>query len=88
MKLLKDEKELLDAYDSGQLKTRTPTAAELKKVKDLAKKTTHKNRRITIRLYEHDYKEMQKKAFEKGLPYQTLISSLIHQYIEGELVPK
>jgi predicted DNA binding CopG/RHH family protein len=44
-----------------------------------------KDKRITIRLYEHDYKGIQKKAIEMGIPYQTLISGLMHRYIEGEL---
>ena len=44
--------------------------------------------KITIRLYEHDYKGIQKKAMEKGIPYQTLISGIIHQYVEGDLVEK
>jgi hypothetical protein len=36
--------------------------------------------------YEHDLKGIQKKAMEKGIPYQTLISGMIHQYVEGDLV--
>ena len=53
-----------------------------------AENTFRKNRRITIRLYDHDFKGIQKKAFEMGIPYQTLISSMIHRYIEGDLVEK
>jgi predicted DNA binding CopG/RHH family protein len=52
----------------------------------MARNTFRKNRRVTIRLYDHDLKGIQKKAMEKGIPYQTLISGMIHQYIEGELV--
>ena len=40
---------------------------------------------MTLRLYEHDFQGIQKKAMEMGIPYQTLISGLIHQYVEGEL---
>ena len=54
----------------------------------MAEKTFRKDRRITIRLYDHDFKGIQKKAMEMGIPYQTLISAMIHRYIEGELVEK
>lgn len=88
MKLNKEEKEILAAYEKGLIKTTTPSKKELKEVKSTAEKTFRKNRRITIRLYDHDFKGIQKKAMEMGIPYQTLISAMIHQYIEGELIEK
>ncbi|MHB9129255.1 MAG: hypothetical protein ACYC3T_13785, partial [Candidatus Humimicrobiaceae bacterium] len=57
-------------------------------INTIAETTIRKNTRITIRLYDHDYKGIQKKAMEKGIPYQTLISGMIHQYIEGDLVER
>jgi len=63
-------------------------SSELIEIKKIAEMTFRKNKRITIRLYDHDYKGIQKKALEKGIPYQTLISGMIHQYIEGDLVEK
>ena len=47
-----------------------------------------KSKRITIRLYPHDYIAIQEKASELGLPYQTLISSIIHRYLDGDLAPR
>ena len=88
MKLDKEEKNILEAYEKGKIKTEYPSKKELEEVKAAAKNTFRKNRSITIRLYEHDYKGIQKKAMEKGIPYQTLISGMIHQYIEGDLVEK
>jgi len=88
MKLDKEEKEILDAYEKGLIKAKHPSEEELKEVKKIAETTFRKNRRITIRLYDHDYKGIQKKAMEKGIPYQTLISGMIHQYIEGDLVER
>jgi predicted DNA binding CopG/RHH family protein len=85
MKLNKEEKAILDAYDKGELKPSTPTKRELDKIKSMAENTFRKDRRVTIRLYDHDLKGIQKKAMEKGMPYQTLISSMIHQYVEGDL---
>jgi len=88
MKLNKEEKNILDAYEKGNIKAKHPSEEELKEVKKIAETTFRKNRRITIRLYDHDYKGIQKKAMEKGIPYQTLISGMIHQYIEGDLVER
>ena len=86
MKLDKEEKAILDAYDKGTMKTSSPSKKELDEIKAMAENTFRKDRRVTIRLYDHDLKGIQKKALEKGIPYQTLISSMIHQYIEGDLV--
>ncbi len=86
MKLDKEEKSILDAYDKGVMKTSTPSKKERGGIKTMAENTFRKDRRVTIRLYDHDLKGIQKKAMEKGMPYQTLISSMIHQYIEGDLV--
>jgi predicted DNA binding CopG/RHH family protein len=88
MRLDKEEKNILNLYEKGKLKAKYPTEEDLKKVKKIAENTFRKNRRITIRLYEHDYAGIQKKAMEKGIPYQTLISGIIHQYIEGDLLER
>ena len=85
-KLDKEEAEILDAYENGDLVLVSPTKKEKEEIRVLAKNTFKKDRRITIRLYDHDLKGIQKKAMEKGIPYQTLISGMIHQYIEGDLV--
>ncbi len=86
MKLNKEEKGILAAYDKGKMKTATPSRREKEKIKAMAVQTFRKDRRVTIRLYDHDLKGIQKKAMEKGMPYQTLISAMIHQYVEGDLV--
>jgi predicted DNA binding CopG/RHH family protein len=88
MKYDKEERSILDAYEKGKIKARSPSKKEMHNVKIMAETTFRKNRRITIRLYDHDYQGIQKRAMEKGVPYQTLISGVIHEYIEGELVEK
>ena len=88
MKLNNEEKNILDQYEKGAIKTRKPSKKEIDKIQNVAKNTFRKDKRITIRLYEHDYKGIQKKAMEMGIPYQTLISGMIHQYVEGSLVEK
>jgi len=86
MKLDKEEKNILDKYEKGEIKTRKPSRNEIEKIKSAARNTFKKDRRITIRLYDHDLKGIQKKAMEMGIPYQTLISGMIHRYVEGDLV--
>lgn len=88
MKYDEEEKKIIDSYESGKMKLSTPTKKELEKIQAIAKNTFKKDKRITIRLYDHDYKGIQKKALEMGIPYQTLISGIIHRYVEGDLVSK
>ncbi|MCK4917093.1 MAG: hypothetical protein KAS51_02620 [Candidatus Omnitrophica bacterium] len=88
MKYDKEEKYILDALESGKLQLSKPSKMEIEAIKTAADNTFKKDRRITIRLYDHDLIGIQKKAMEMGIPYQTLISGLIHRYIEGELIIK
>jgi len=88
MKYDKEEKSILDAYKKGRMKLSSPSKKEIDAIKAAARNTLVKDKRITIRLYGHDYKGIQKKAVEMGIPYQTLISGIIHRYIEGELISK
>jgi predicted DNA binding CopG/RHH family protein len=86
MNLDKEELEILEAFNNGSMELNSPSKKEMDAIKRAAEKTFRKDRRVTIRLYDHDLKGIQKKAIEKGMPYQTLISSMIHQYVEGDLV--
>jgi len=88
MKYDKEEKDILNAYESGKMKLSTLSKEEVESIKTIAKNTFKKDKRITIRLYDHDYKGIQKKAMEMGIPYQTLISGIIHRYIEGDLISR
>jgi predicted DNA binding CopG/RHH family protein len=88
VKLDREEKEILEAYESGQLKLSKPSKKEIAAIKAAALNTFKKDKRITIRLYDHDLKGIQKKALQMGIPYQTLISGVIHRYIEGDLISK
>ena len=88
MKYDREEKDILDAYERGRMKPSTPSKKEIESIKAIAKNTFKKDKRITIRLYDHDFKGIQKKAMEMGIPYQTLISGIIHRYIEDDLISK
>ena len=85
MKYDKEEQYILDALANGNMKLSTPSSEEIESIKSAANNTFKKDKRITIRLYNHDYIGIKKKAMQLGIPYQTLISSLIHRYVEGDL---
>lgn len=55
------------------------------KFKEIARNTLKKDKRVNIRMTEHDLEAIQRKAIQEGLPYQTLISSLIHKYVTGKI---
>lgn len=85
MKYNKEEKYILDALEDDKMNLSTPSKKEIESIKSAANNTFKKNRRITIRLYDHDFIGIQKKAMEMGIPYQTLISGIIHRYVEGDI---
>ena len=88
MKLSKEEKEIESLYESNSLELREPDKALLHQLKAAAENTFKKDRRINIRLSEHDMVGIQRVAATKGIPYQSLISGLIHQFVEGDLIEK
>ncbi len=81
------EQEILTAFDQGRLKS-VATKAELAKLKAAARATALKDRRVNIRLSSIDLSDIQVKALEEGVPYQTLIASVLHKYVSGRLIEK
>lgn len=81
------EQEILGAFEQGQLKS-IATKAELAKFKAAAHATAIKDRRVNIRLASGDLSDIQVKAMEEGVPYQTLISSILHKYVTGRLAER
>jgi predicted DNA binding CopG/RHH family protein len=81
------EREILTAFEKGRLKS-VATKAELEKFRAAARATAVKDRRVNIRLSSIDLNDIQVKALEEGMPYQTLIASVLHKYVSGRLVEK
>jgi len=81
------ETELLTAYNKGSLQS-VATKSELAKFKSAARATAIKDRRVNIRLSSGDLQDIQVKALEEGLPYQTLIASVLHKYVTGRLADR
>ncbi len=87
-KLDSDEKEILSGYENDEYVEISDMEKEIEKHTEYAKATFLKNKRINIRISQRDLEYIQRRALEEGIPYQTLIASLIHRYISGKLVEK
>jgi predicted DNA binding CopG/RHH family protein len=87
-KLERKEKELLESVERGEWKSIAGLKSEQKRYQQYAEATFKKDRRVNIRISGKDLEALQKRALEEGLPYQTLIASLLHKYVSGRLVEK
>lgn len=85
-KLTIEEKEILDSFEKGEWTPATNLIERKKEMMAYARNTLKKDRRLNIRISERDLVELQRKAVREGLPYQTLVSSIIHKFINGTLV--
>lgn len=85
IKLDKAEEEIVDSVASGQWRSVSGLKREQSRYAQYAKATFRKDRRVNIRISSKDLEAIQKRAVEEGLPYQTLISSLLHKYAAGRL---
>ncbi len=81
-----EELNILENVENGTFVSIPDLDSEKKRYSQYAASTLRKDRRINIRMSERDLESIQRIAVEEGLPYQTLISSLIHKYINGKLV--
>lgn len=86
-KIDREEAELLDQYDQGQLRS-VASKSELARFRAAARATSIKDRRVNIRLSSGDLSDIQTKALEEGIPYQTLIASVLHKYVTGRLTER
>jgi predicted DNA binding CopG/RHH family protein len=85
-KLTKEEKEILDSFEKDEWAPVTNLTKRKKELMAYARNTLRKDKRLNIRISERDLLELQKKAVNEGLPYQTYVSSIIHKFINGNLV--
>ena len=85
-KLDLEEKEILEAFESDELKPVKSRSRELIRHKKIAEATFAKDSRINIRLSSKDLRALQKRAMAEGMPYQTLVASVLHKFVEGQMV--
>ena len=84
-KLSSEEREILEAFEKGKLKRSKKAATTQKRHQEYAEAMVKKDARINIRLSSKDLRGLQKRALAEGIPYQTLIASILHKYVEGRL---
>jgi len=83
LKLDKEEQDLVDSFERGEWRSVPNLEKEKKKYQEIAAATFRKDRRVNIRISSRDLIGLQKRALEEGIPYQTLISSILHKYVSG-----
>ena len=83
-----EEKDMLDSYEHDQLRPVKNRKREIKKLQQYARNTLQKDKRINIRMSSKDLDRVRVIATQQGIPYQTLISSIIHKYVSGYLKEK
>ncbi len=84
-KLTKQEKDLLGSVERGEWKRVAQFEKEKKSAMLAARETLRKNKRVNIRISQIDLEYLQRKAYEEGIPYQTLMASVLHKFAHGKL---
>jgi len=88
LKLQQDELELLAAYEAEEWKSVKKLKEQKEQYRAYARATFRKEKRVNIRISEKDLLDLQKRAIRQGIPYQTLLSSVLHKYANGALTEK
>ena len=82
------EAEMLRSFEKGEWKPVKNLKKETTRYSEAASETLLKNRRVNIRISAIDLEGLQAKAAAEGLPYQTLMASVLHKYVSGRLVDR
>ena len=87
-KLSADEREILDQFERGGWRSVSNLEDEIQTARQAARQTFNKTKRVNLRVTERDFNLAHARAREEGIPYQTLLSSVIHKYLSGRLTEK
>ena len=80
------EQEILASFERGEWKPVRNQKGEIARLKAAAEATLLKNKRVNIRISSRDLEGLQARAAEEGVPYQTLMASVLHKFVSGRLV--
>jgi predicted DNA binding CopG/RHH family protein len=83
-----EEKEILESFERGEWKPVKNLKKEIKKHQEYARNTLRKDKRVNIRISAKVLRDIQIKAIEDGIPYQTLMSSVLHKFAAGRLMER
>ena len=81
-----EEKKWMDEVENGNLKSVSNLNTEKLDIIESTKQSFSKRLRVNMRITDFDLNKLKAKAIEEGMPYQTLIGSILHQYVTGKLV--
>jgi predicted DNA binding CopG/RHH family protein len=84
-KLDKEEQEILKSVEAGEWRTVPAQEGEVKRFQENDQATSREDKRVNIRLSSTDLEAIKKRASIEGIPYQALISSVLHKYVSGRL---
>ena len=84
-KLDEEEQEILTAYEDGKTTRVADTMRLLARHREYAEATFRKDARLNIRISSKDLRGLQRRALADGIPYQTLVASVLHKFVEGRL---
>jgi predicted DNA binding CopG/RHH family protein len=88
LELDNEEKELLELYEGEEWVSVGELEAEKERYQGYARATFRKDARVNIRISAKDLEAIQKRAVEEGIPYQTLMASILHKFVSGRLVER
>jgi predicted DNA binding CopG/RHH family protein len=80
------EEEILASFEKGEWKPAPKQKSEIARFAAIASASLAKNKRVNIRISSRDLDDIQAKAAEEAIPYQTLMASVLHKYVTGRLV--
>ena len=83
-----EEKELIESIEKGEWQSVKKVKQELKTHQTYAANTLRKDKRVNIRISSQDLEQLQARAVGEGIPYQTLMASVLHKFISGRLVER
>jgi predicted DNA binding CopG/RHH family protein len=80
------EEEILASFERGEWQPSSKGNSEIARFAAIASASLAKDKRVNIRISSRDLDDIQAKAAEEAIPYQTLMSSVLHKYVTGRLV--
>lgn len=83
-----EEQDLLTSFEAGEWQSVAELPEEIERYGQQARANLKKDRRVNIRLSASDLESIQRRAAEEGIPYQTLMASILHKYASGRLVER
>ena len=87
-KLNKEEKEVLNSVEKGEWKSIKNKEKEIPRYQKIAAFTFKKDKNINLRISKKDLDGLRERALEEGIPYQTLVSSILHKFVNGRLAER